>query len=135
MMKNIEKEAKRLFSQLVRLRGCLDTTGSLEYGKCFTCGTPVAFERLHCGHFISGRTNSLFFEENNSHIQCEVCNTFKGGNIKRYRQNMMVTYGLEEVERLESLRHKAVKFFDADFKEFKAKFKRDLALLVEGTDV
>ena len=134
-MKNVEKEAKRLFSQLVRLKGCMDTTGDLEYGKCFTCGTLVSFNRLQCGHFISGRTNSLFFEEHNSHIQCEGCNSFKGGNIKRYREKMIIKYGLAEVERLESLRHKAVKLFAADFKELKAKFKRDLALLVEGTDV
>ena len=104
-MKKHEKNAKVWFSRLVRLKGCLNTTGGRHYGICFTCGANVPISDLQCGHFVSGRTNALFFEEHNSHIQCTKCNTFLGGNLEVYREKMIEKYGIEEVERFESLRH------------------------------
>ncbi len=126
-MKPEEKKAKEIFSRYVRLRDCLLTTGSEDYGKCFTCGEIVDYESSQCGHFISGRGNSLFFEEANSHLQCGKCNTSLGGNPEIYRMKMIKKYGLEEVERLESLRHVPRKIRESEFKDlavkFKAKFK------------
>ena len=104
-MKKYEKQAKEWFSRLVRLKGCLETTGHPEYGFCFTCGQRFHISNLQCGHFVSGRGNSLFFEENNSVAQCILCNTYKGGNLEVYREKMIEKFGIEEVERLESLRH------------------------------
>ena len=125
-MKKHEKQAKEWFSRLVRLKGCLNTTGSPEYGVCFTCGETFSFSELHCGHYISGRGNAVFFEENNSHSQCMICNTVKGGNLKVYREKMIDKYGLEEVERLESLRHTVQRItqakFEAIFRSCKRKF-------------
>lgn len=121
-MKKHEKQAKEWFSRLVRLKGCLDTTGSPHYGKCFTCGTIMPFETIQCGHFISGRGNALFFEETNSHIQCGVCNTFKGGNLEVYREKMINKYGIEEVERLESLRHTVKRISSFEYEKIEAKF-------------
>lgn len=126
-MKPNEKKAKEIFSRYVRKRDCIKTTGSEDYGRCITCGEIKSYEELQCGHFISGRTNSLFFEENNSHAQCGCCNTSKGGNPEVYREKMIQKYGLEEVERLENLRHIPVKMRESDFKEligaFTSKFK------------
>lgn len=131
-MKKEEKKAKAIFSQYVRLRDCIRTTGSTDYGKCITCGEVKSFEELHCGHFISGRGNSLFFEESNSHCQCSVCNTSLGGNPEIYRMKMIKKYGIEEVERLESLRHVPVKMRESDFLEYYSKFRGEFKRLMEG---
>ena len=129
-MKPNEKKAKEIFSRYVRLRDCIKTTGSEDYGKCITCGEIKHFSELHCGHFVSGRGNSLFFEENNSNCQCSICNTTLGGAPEVYRMKMIKKHGLEEVERLESLRHVPVKMRDSDFIElfqlFTSKFKNIL---------
>ena len=130
-MKKYEKQAKEWFSRLVRLKGCLETTGSRHYGKCFTCGTIMPFESIQCGHFISGRGNSLFFEETNSKIQCPVCNTFKGGNLEIYREKMIERYGIDEVERLESLRHTVQRISSDIFQKMGAKFRGEFKSLTE----
>ena len=131
-MKKHEKQAKEWFCRLVRLKGCLNTTGSPEYGVCFTCGRTFSFEQLQCGHFISGRTNALFFEETNSHLQCSTCNSFKGGNLEVYRDRMIGKYGLEEVERLESLRHTVKRITESKFSLAFSSYKKEyLSLLNE----
>lgn len=113
----------------MRLRDCIKTTGSPDYGMCFTCGSSVSYQEGQCGHFISGRGNSLFFEKHNSHYQCAECNTSKGGNPEVYREKMIDLYGIEEVERLESLRHVPVKIREDEFRDkftfYQSKF-RDL---------
>lgn len=122
-----EKKAKTAFSRYVRLRDCIKTTGDASWGICFTCGKYQDFEFIQCGHFVSGRGNSLFFEEHNSTIQCGECNISLGGNPEVYRMKMIKKYGIEEVERLEYLRHVPVKIRDSEFLElfrlFTSKFK------------
>jgi len=130
-MKKYEKQAKEWFSRLVRLKGCLKTTGSPEYGVCFTCGDTKPFSELQCGHFISGRGNSLFFEENNSFSQCMFCNTFKGGNLKIYREKMIRRFGIKEVERLESLRHIPQRITEGEFRVKFTLYKDEFKFLTE----
>lgn len=122
-MKKEEKKAKEIFSQYVRKRSCVETTGDTDYCKCITCGNIISYQEIQCGHFVSGRTNSLFFEETNSHGQCGVCNTSMDGNPEIYRKKMTDRYGEEEVERLELLRHSIRKIGEAEFKEIHAKFR------------
>ena len=129
-MKKHEKQAKEWFSRLVRLKGCLSTAGSSEYGVCFTCGGSFFIGDLQCGHFISGRTNALFFEEHNSHIQCINCNTFKGGNLEVYRIKMISIYGLEEVERLEGLRHTVQRISEGEFRSKCSSYKQEYLSLL-----
>ena len=124
-MKKEEKEAKAIFSRYVRLRDCIKTTGTPYQGKCFTCPSIIPFEELQCGHFVGGRRNSVFFEINNSHGQCPKCNTFLGGNLDVYREKMITVYGIEEVGRLESLRHQVRKIYPSEFEEIAFKFKAE----------
>ncbi len=131
-MKKEEKKAKEAFSRYVRLRDSMETTGSTAYCKCFTCNEIVSFDQIQCGHFISGRGNSLFFEENNSRGQCPECNTSKGGNPEIYREKMINKYGIEEVERLESLRHVPVKIRESEFSEYFFKFREEYKRLLES---
>lgn len=87
------------------------------------------FEDLQCGHFVGGRQNSVFFEETNSHAQCVECNTFKGGNLEKYRPKMISKYGIEEVERLDTLRHTPRKIYPAEFEELRFKFEAKFSLI------
>jgi 5-methylcytosine-specific restriction endonuclease McrA len=119
-MKQYEKKAKESFSRLVRLQGCVKTTGSTDYGKCYTCGCSVTFEQSQCGHFVSGRTNALFFEPDNSRLQCPSCNTSKGGNLDIYREKIIKELGIKRIEELESQRHTEKRITS---QEFKAKFE------------
>lgn len=128
-MKTKEKQAKIAHSKYVRLRDCLATTGTTTWGNCFTCNKLVRFEEGQCGHFVGGRTNAVFFEEHNSFLQCKHCNETLGGNPEVYREKMIKRYGIEEVERLEALRFKPVKFFDADYEEYERKFSEAFSLL------
>jgi len=130
-MKKEEKDAKTIFSRYVRLRDCIETMGTPEFGRCFTCGDIFNFEELQCGHFVGGRRNSVFFEINNSHAQCPGCNTFKGGNLEVYREKMILKYGLEEVERLESLRHQVRKIYSSEFVDLISEFKFKFESLTE----
>lgn len=127
-MKKEEKKAKESFSRYVRLRDCIKTTGSPEHGKCFTCDNIFPFEELQCGHFVSGRGNSLFFYPNNSHAQCTHCNCVLGGSPEIYRAKMIRKYGDDEVSRIEGLRHIPRKITAFEYgnigEKFKAKFKR-----------
>jgi hypothetical protein len=122
-MKPNEKAARKWYSRYVRLKGCIETTWDVKYGKCFTCGKIMSFEQLQCGHFVSGRSNSLFFEPNNSHIQCPTCNTVLGGNSEIYLNKMIAVYGETEVARLQNLRHKNVKITDYEFKTLASEYR------------
>lgn len=119
-----KKKAQLEFSKYIRLRDCMSSTGSIYHGKCFTCGELFPYNQLQCGHYVSGRNNAVFFEENNAHIQCPECNTGKGGNLEIYREKLIDLYGLEEIELLEVKRYQICKIssdkFNSKFKVYKS---------------
>lgn len=97
--KNI-KDLWKIFSQYVRLRDCIKTTGTVWRGKCVTCGRIYRIESLHGGHFIPGRMNSILFNERCVHAQCFRCNIVLGGNWPLYYRFMQQVYGQETIEEL-----------------------------------
>jgi hypothetical protein len=124
---NREKtKAWNIFSKYIRRRDCLDTTGTLGYGICFTCGKRVRFEDSDAGHFIPGRQNAVLFEENAVHLQCKECNQGKGGNYEVYRSRMIIVYGEDEVMRLESMKHKVVKMSPGDYSDISVTYRAKL---------
>ncbi len=90
-------------SKYIRLKECLETTGSFDYGICCTCGTPKSFVELDAGHFESGRSNSILFYEKGIHIQCQSCNRFREGNKVAYYQYMVKKYGQDEIDKIQAL--------------------------------
>lgn len=111
-----KRRAWKEFSRFVRLRDCLATTGTTTHGVCCTCGSRFEFAQLHAGHWISGRTNSLLFDERNCHAQCAICN-HDGGRLEQYDVYMSVRYGADLLEDLRSRRHVAWKMGAGDFLE------------------
>lgn len=126
--KSALSKAKQLalkeFSNYIRLRDCLETTGNIERGKCITCPSVMSRSALQCGHFLQGRHNSTLFLENNAHAQCPGCNIFKHGNLVEYTRVMIDKYGLETVDMLRDLNKQVVKYTKNDYLEIARVFKQ-----------
>lgn len=101
----MKKDAWGWFSKYIRLRDCLITTGTKEYGNCITCGKTYPFKSLHAGHFQAGRGNAILFEETNVHAQCYGCNIGRSGDQYNYGKILEEMYGKKEVERLVELKN------------------------------
>jgi hypothetical protein len=68
---------------------------------CISCGS---FNEIQAGHFYSaGNHNNLRFHPHNVNSQCKKCNYFLSGNLLKYRENLIVKIGLDEVDKLDQL--------------------------------
>ena len=110
-----KKLAWKEFSKYIRLRDCLESTGSFEQGICFTCGKFYPFNKLQAGHFVPGRGNAVLFDEVGCRAQCVQCNIFKHGEQLLYRQHLVNLYGEEVVKFLEAKRHMVVQRKKSDY--------------------
>ncbi|WP_392440039.1 recombination protein NinG [Edwardsiella piscicida] len=69
---------------------------------CISCGTKSAFA-WHAGHYrTTAAASHLRFTRTNIHLQCDVCNVHKSGNIEAYRAALVERYGEEVVQELEN---------------------------------
>lgn len=95
----------KIFSVYIRLRDCLETTGTLTHGKCCTCKRKYPMGKLQAGHFIPGRMDSILFDPTCVHSQCYRCNIERQGEWLKYWRFMEKKYGrsyvLELMERSE----------------------------------
>lgn len=92
-----------VFSTYIRMRDCLDTTGTLDFGRCCTCGKTYPRKKLQAGHFIPGRQDSILYEPTCVHAQCYRCNVQRSGEWVKYFRFMEQKYGQEEIFRLMEL--------------------------------
>jgi hypothetical protein len=87
------KLAQQSFNRFIRLRDA--------HLPCVSCG------RFHKGKWNAGHYKSvgahpeLRFDEANCHRQCEPCNSHLSGSMDKYRPNLEVKIGKEELARLE----------------------------------
>jgi len=96
----LKKDVWKVFSQYIRLRDCLATTGTREWGICITCDKRFHFKKLQCGHFTDGRHNSVLFDSRNSNGQCAGCNIFGYGKKAVYSVKMLDRYGAKILKEL-----------------------------------
>jgi hypothetical protein len=99
-------KAWKTFSNYIRKRDCVKTTGSQHFGICYTCGKEFPYKELQCGHCISGRGNYVLLNEDLCRIQCMQCNILKSGSYdifipKIIRENSLKWF--EEQKRLSRL--------------------------------
>ena len=66
----------------------------------------------------------MTFNEDNVHLQCEYCNTYKHGNPIDYRINLINKIGVDRVEYLENNRHKTKKYTREELYEIIDKYKK-----------
>ena len=130
--KQLKKDAWNLFSQYIRLRDCLRTTGCSSFGLCITCGKRYHFKLLQAGHFIPGRHNANLFNEKGCHAQCYNCNINLKGNTLEYRRQIIRLYGAGADEQLEA-EDKIVKDLRAgELRELITHYKQEIEKLKEG---
>lgn len=127
MPKTSKQKAWDEFSKFIRLRDCVRTTNTLDWGACVTCDRQYAFKRLQAGHFISGRSNSVLLDEDIVHAQCFGCNGNppygKGGNYVEYFVRMEKLYGREAVDIFQARKRTGVKIADYEWDAFAAHYK------------
>lgn len=115
-----KKTAQTVFNTYIRIRD--------ESLGCISCGTKLA--SFHAGHYCSvGSHPELRYDEDNVHKQCATCNTFRHGNLIRYRQNLILKIGVERVERLEG-KNPAKKYTIAELEELISLYRLRTASLV-----
>ncbi len=130
---SLKKKLWPIFSQYIRLRDCLETTGSPEYGECITCeGGPFAFKDIQAGHFIPGRHNSNLFSERGTHGQCRACNILYYGRPLEYRRQIVKMYGEGADEELESEARQIKKFTVSELEEMIIHYQDKIEKLLGG---
>ena len=83
----------KVFSLFIRMRDCLEATGTLDDGCCCTCNRPYTRANLQAGHFIPGREDSILFDPTCVHSQCYRCNVVRSGEWVKYFRFMEKKYG------------------------------------------
>ena len=87
--------AQKLVNNYIRLRdaelNCISCNHDFKKGR-----------QRHSGHYIPrSRSSLLRFNEDNLNVQCNICNDHLSGNVKEYRDGLILKIGLERVEYLE----------------------------------
>lgn len=106
----------RLVSLYVRIRD--------QDKGCISCGQAIRVKYCDAGHYIPRGHTATRWDLHNVNAQCYDCNRLKYGNIEAYRKGLIQRYGIEEVERLESLKHATVKFSKTDINELIKKIEK-----------
>ena len=91
----LKKKLWKIFSIYIRMRDCLETTGTTTHGNCCTCGRDYPIGKLQAGHFIPGREDSILFDPACVHAQCYRCNVQRSGEWVKYFRFMEKKYGRE----------------------------------------
>lgn len=125
---SIKNRIKPIFSRYIRLRDCLLTTGSPEYGECISCGDTFKYHRLDAGHFVPKHNNN-YFSERGVHAQCRRCNSFQHGNQLGYRRGLILLYGEEITNELESENILIKKFTIGELEELEVELKEKIQAL------
>jgi hypothetical protein len=126
-----KKRAWTAFSIYKRTKGCLETTGTTERGKCFTCDREKEFKGLQAGHFVGGRHNGNLFSDKGVQIQCPYCNIILKGNVLEYRRRLIAKYGPDIDTRLEIEAAQVVQYKVFELLEMEARFKQMTKELLE----
>ena len=107
---SLKKRVWKVFSEYIRLRDCLKTTGCASRGRCITCDKVFSFKDLQAGHLIAGRHNASLFSELGVNAQCSGCNNYLRGNPHEYMRKIVKMYGEKVAVELEQEAKKNKKF-------------------------
>lgn len=95
-LSTLKKKAWELLSKAIRLES-RERDGLVS---CVTCGRRKRWKEMQAGHFISGRVNSILFDERGIHPQCSGCNCIHHGRVLEYRDYMLQRYGEAVIDEL-----------------------------------
>lgn len=125
-----KKKAWETFSTYIRTRDCVaygkrhpELNNGLE-APCTTCQRVYPLAKLQAGHFVSGRSNGVLFDERGVNSQCYGCNVREHGNITKYWVWMEENYGREVIDELMAQKFITVKFKAWEYDEMREKYQR-----------
>lgn len=124
--RSAKKTAWQYFAYYTRRKECMETTGDYDYGICCTCGEQKEFGMLDAGHFVSGRVDSILFDEDMVHIQCVRCNRFASGMWPEYYEYMVDRYGEDRTEEIRKRKFENRSLTEHDIIEIKDHYKNML---------
>ena len=93
---SLKKKAWKLCSEYIRRRDS-DSNGMC---RCITCGKTAHWKEMQAGHFVSGRTNGILFDDRGIYAQCMACNVFGQGKPLEYMIALERMLGREEASKL-----------------------------------
>jgi hypothetical protein len=125
-LRGTTKRADRIVSEYIRKRDCLKTTGTLDYGICFTCGKRKPYDELDAGHCISRKYRSLRFHDDNIRIQCRKCNRFDGGEHAEFTVKLQRELGKKRVDKLLKKKREIKKWTIADLEDLIERTKKKI---------
>ena len=96
--KGLLAKCQRTINRYIRLRDCKGNGGT----NCISCNVWYEFSKLDAGHFIPITSSAVRFDEKNINAQCIKCNRYLHGNIRHYQKAMIVKYGKDVIQELES---------------------------------
>lgn len=128
-----KNDLKPIFSLYIRMRDCLLTTGSLEYGECITCDFSGHISQLDAGHFRPKHSGN-YFSERGVHAQCRKCNRYSGGKPLEYRRQIIKLYGEGVDLELEEEARQIRKFTIPELEEMKRDYKERIRIMEEEND-
>lgn len=123
----------RVFSQYIRL------SYANEHGYVHTCdGSYVHWKECHCGHLFHNSErnrllggNELWFYENNFAPQSAEGNTYnKDDSAKKYTIWAIDKYGMDEVKKMERIRHVPRKFTEQELNDKYTFYKQAVEKLI-----
>jgi hypothetical protein len=114
------KMTQIIFNKFIRLR---------DKGQvCISCQKPALKE--NAGHFFNANNHwNVRFDERNTHLQCEHCNTYLSGNLLEYRTNLINKIGNSEFLILEAEARKTRKFTKDELKKIITEYKQKVKQL------
>lgn len=119
-LKKLVKELDRVFSIFTRVR---DSEGII--GQCVTCGLRKHWRNMDAGHYIPRQDMATRWDARNVHIQCKMCNGFRGGEPEAMAAYIDMVYGVGTTDELRA--KKRTKFIpnrgwlETKIKEYKLK--------------
>lgn len=118
-----KKLAWKHFSLYIRLRD----SNSEGFARCCTCGAMKHYKQMDAGHFVSGRHDSILFDERGVHAQCPKCNRFLQGDWPRYYEFMRNRFGMDTINDLLAKNKNLTRLSEVDYqciaREYREKAK------------
>lgn len=126
----IKKDAWNWCSKYIRLKYA-DRNG---FVGCYTCGVVKHWKEMQAGHGLSGRGNTILFEEKIICPQCSTCNVFKGGNYDVFHVKLEKENGLGFLEKMLKQKHQMKQFTLKEILVIRDKYKKLTEELIKEKD-
>jgi hypothetical protein len=122
-LQGAKRKAWKAFSDYIRLRDSLKTTGTPDYCKCITCGKVVPYEQIQCGHAIGGRTSGFLFDEELCRGQCRSCNVDHGGEYQMFKYKLVQKHGEAWWAMKEQAKRTSAQYTEFDYELIAGKYR------------